>query len=145
MPLDQAADAPALDTILFHLSLFGEFCESSDIDRNAMSVACECLRDAVEEACRLALSSRPSATDLGSIRTALFQAEAVFEAEMPDLHTRTRAARGFSALVEALETPPAAERCSDRERRAAALRDAHRFATTLGVFCAAGNSRQYSI
>jgi hypothetical protein len=139
MPLDERFYGPNAQTVLFHLSLFVEFCEAGGGKELSVSVSCECLRDAAEELCRSARTSTFSSHEQAVLVTALHQSEAAFRAVMPELHGRTGAEKGIGALVELLNSPTSFQ-CVGRESRSAALGTAQRFGRTLGAFAAsAGN------
>jgi hypothetical protein len=134
MPLDENAFGPNAQTVLFHLTLFNEFCEDDRAAGVSAAVSCECLRDAVEELGRSLTKSALTSHEQAALVTALHLAEAAFREGMPDLFGRTGAARGFSALMELVNAAASSERCFDRERRSTALGLAQRFAKTLGTF-----------
>ena len=134
MPLDENANAPNSETVLFHLTLFLEFCEAYEADEFCASIPCECLRDAVEELCRSLTMSAFTSHEQSALVTALHQSENAFLEAMPELHGKTGAARGFSALTELLNSAADSEKCFARESRSAALGVAHRFGRTLGTF-----------
>jgi hypothetical protein len=134
MPLDDDTFAPNAQRVLFHLTLFGEFCEDDDAEEMNEGITCECLRDAVEELCRSLATSVLTPEDQCVLGTALHQAEAAFREDMPNLFDRTGAARGFAALLDLVSSAAAPEQWSNRERRSTALGLARRFGRTLGVY-----------
>jgi len=134
MHLVPHTDAPMAETVLFHLTLFVELCESVEADDSCAAIALECLRDAVEELCRSSDDAPLSPEASAAIEVALHQAEAALRAELPEHFTRTNGSRGFSALRDLIATPVASARCCDREKRSTALANAERFGKTLGAF-----------
>jgi hypothetical protein len=136
MPLDDDTFGPNAQTVLFHLTLFGEFCEDDRAEGVSAAAPCECLRDAVEELCQSLTKSTLAPQEQAALVTALHQAEASFRENMPDLFGRTAAARGFCALMELVNVAASTEHCFDLERRSTALGVAQRFAKTLGTFVA---------
>lgn len=134
MHLVRHTDAPMAETVLFHLTLFGEFCETLDADASSVAIALECLRDAVDELCRSSHDTPLSLEANAAVETALHQAEATFRAEMPEHFARTNASRGLSALRDLIGTPVGSERCCDREKRSTAMANADRFGKTLSAF-----------
>jgi hypothetical protein len=139
VPLDERFHAPNAQTVLFHLSLFVEFCDADRSKELSASVSCECLRDAAEELCRWVGTSTFSSLEQAALVVALHQSEAAFREVMPELHSRTGAQKGIGALVELLNSPTS-EQCVGREGRSVALGTAQRFARTLGAFAASAGS-----
>ena len=136
MPLDQTNDIPDIDRVLFQVTLFGDFCETGDTDPSAAGGACECLRDAVWGLCRLSEASSLSPRDRAILKAALHQAHATFRDAMPTLYDRTRALRGFEALMDLVTSSASVERCEELEHHAAISGRAERFGKTLGTFSA---------
>ena len=134
MPLDERAYAPNAQTVLFHLTLFVEFCGAYRARELSAAVSCECLRDAAEELCGSLATSTFSSQEQAALATALRQSEAAFRDAMPELHGRTGAARGIAALVELLDSAATSGQCLDRESRSVAFGTAQRFGRTLGAF-----------
>lgn len=139
VPLDERFHAPNAQTVLFHLSLFVEFCEAGRSKELSASVSCECLRDAAEELCRWVGRSTFSSLEQAALVAALHQSEAAFRKALPELHSRTGAEKGIGALVELLNLPKS-EQCVGREGRSVALGTAQRFGRTLGTFAASAGS-----
>jgi hypothetical protein len=139
MPLDERFYAPNAPTVLFHLSLFVEFCEAGRGKELSASVSFECLRDAAEELCRSVGTSTFSSHEQAALVTALHQSEAAFRQVMPEFHSRTGAEKGIGALVELLNSPTS-DQCVGREGRSVALGIAQRFGRTLGAFAASAGS-----
>ena len=134
MPLDERAYAPNAQSVLFHLTLFVEFCEAYRAKELSAAASCECLRDAAEELCGSLATTTFSTQEQAALVTALHQSEAAFRDAMPELYGRTGAARGIAALVELLDSAATSEQCFDRESRSVALGTAQRFGRTLGAF-----------
>jgi hypothetical protein len=143
MPLDEDSLDSTSQRVLFHLALFGEFCEDDDAEEINEAITCECLRDAVEELCRSLATSVLTPEEQYVLMTALHQAEAAFREDMPNLFGRTGAARGFAALLDLVNSAAAPEQWSNRERRSTALGLARRFGRTLGVY--AGPREPYTL
>jgi hypothetical protein len=133
MPLDERAFSPSAQSVLFHLTLFVEFCEAYKAKELSAASSCECLRDAAEELCWSLATSTFSRDEQAALVTALHQSEAAFCDAMPELHGRTGAARGIGALVKLLNSGPTTEQCFEREGRSVALGIAQRFGRTLGA------------
>lgn len=137
MHLVQHSDAPTAETVLFHLTLFGEFCETQGVDDMSLALAFECLRDAVDALRRSADDAPFSAEASAAIESALEQSQATFREDMPDHFARTNASRGFSALRDLVRVPVESDWCSERERRSTAMANAERFGKTLSAFLVA--------
>jgi hypothetical protein len=133
MPIDEHTYAPTARSVLFHLTLFGEFCEDAEADDFSAALACECLRDAVEDLCRSLSNAVINSHDQAAILTALHQADAAFREDMPELYGKTGAAKGFSALIDLVTSATTSDHCFDRERRSTALGVTQRFGKTLGT------------
>jgi hypothetical protein len=134
MPLDERAYAPSAQSVLFHLTLFVEFCEAYRARELSAAASCECLRDAAQELCEPLAMSTFSPEERAALVTALHQSEVAFRDAMPELHGRTGAERGIGALVELLNSAANSERCFNRESRSVAFGTAQRFGRTLGAF-----------
>jgi citrate synthase len=134
MPINEHTHAPTVRSVLFHLTLFGEFCEDAEADDFSAALACECLRDAVEDLCRSLSNAVMDSHDQAAILIALHQSDAAFREDMPDLYGKTGAAKAFSALIDLVTSATASDRCFDRERRSTALGATQRFGKTLGAF-----------
>lgn len=133
MHLVQDTDSPTAETVLFHLTLFVEFCETHQADLHSASIALECLRDATEALCSSVDTAALQPEEYAAIATGFHQAEATFREEMPDFFIRTGAERGFAAL-KGLAVPVVSDGYRDREVRSIAVANAERFGKTLGAF-----------
>jgi hypothetical protein len=145
MPLDERVHAPNAQTVLFHLTLFDEFCEAYTAGELSAAVSCECLRDAAEELCRSLATLTFSSHEQAALVTALHQSEAAFRDAMPELHGRTGAARGFGALVELLNSATTPQQCFDRESRSVGLGIAQRFGRSLSAVAGSRMSGSTSV
>jgi hypothetical protein len=134
MSLDKDSYDATARRVLFHLALFGEFCEDDDAEEMNEAITCECLRDAIEELCRSLATSVLTPEEQCVLVTALHQAETAFREDMPNLFGRTGAAKGFAALLGLVNSAAAHDQWLDRERRATALGLAQRFGRSLGVY-----------
>ena len=141
MRLDEDTFAPKAQRVLFHLMLFQEYCEDVDTESPSEAVACECLRDAIEELHLSLTSSVLTSKQQGALAKAFHQAEAAFREDMPHLFGRTGAAMGFAALHDLVSTADVSTPLADRERRGRALASAQRFMRTLAVYAGQQESR----